>query len=200
MRALLPVLAFSVACNPDKITEKEAEAVYGANNTVVGELSRTLVDAVQDQVSPDGLTITYSDTSAAISGSLDGGANWTGVVDIDGSAIANTSNDEFSADLALGYGAVEAEGVILDGDTTLGAVANYDLAAGQVYFSFDTGGDFAVSGEAKGQAGFGYLLVVDVNISTGVFDFSSQGDIEGFDTSTMGVTDLAAWVLALYAD
>ena len=54
------------------------------------------------------------------------------------------------------------------------------------------------SGEVQGLADFSYTMLVDVNLSTGDFEFDASGEVAGFNVTGLAVADLASWVLSLY--
>lgn len=198
MRLGLLALFSLVACDTTKISQDEAELIYGAQNELVGSIGRTALDAVKDSDVPEGLTVELTDSSASISGTVQGDGDWTGSVAVDGTASADTDNDVYGVDLNLSASQANVEGVVLDGESHLLLDAEYDLDIGMVYFNFDTGGDVTASGEVQGLADFSYTMLVDVNLSTGEFEFDASGEVAGFNVTGLAVADLASWVLSLY--
>ena len=92
MRLGLLALFSIVACDTTKISQDEAELIYGAQNELVGSIGRTALDAVKDSDVPEGLTVELTDSSASISGTVQGDGDWTGSVAVDGTASADTEN------------------------------------------------------------------------------------------------------------
>lgn len=201
MRSVLPLsLLLLAACDPAKLTESEAETFYAAQNTVVGDLYRTVYDAVDGGQVPDGLSLETTANGGSVAGELDGGADWDGAISLDGSLELDNEAGVYGFVFDLTYVDVQVPSVdvTLNGTTALDMAATLDTAAYAFSYSFDTGGAMDVAGEANGHADFAYTLAVDVNASTGAFTFDSQGDVNGFDTSGMSLGNLAAWVANLY--
>ena len=201
MRTAIPgvsLLVFVVGCNGQKISSDEAEMVMQSQIMMVGELYRTVYDAVTGVNVPDGLTVDAS--AGTVTGTLDGGENFTGTVDVDGAASVDTNSGVAAFDLDLGYSGVTVDsvGVTMDGDSSAMMDATLDVDGGSFSYAFTTDGDFVVSGEAKGEAAFNLSISVGVDVNTGDFDFDLSGDVSGFDAGEFSVLNLAAWVAALY--
>lgn len=201
MRTMIPsvgLLVFVVGCGGQKINSSEAEAVLQSQVMMVGELYRTVYDAVTGVSVPDGLTVDAS--AGTVTGTLDGGDNFTGTVDVDGAASVDTDSGVAAFDLDLGYTGVTVDGVgvTMDGDSAAAMDATLDVDGGAFSYAFSTTGDFLVSGEAKGEATFNFSIAVGVDVESGDFSFDVSGDVSGFDASEFSVANIAAWVAALY--
>lgn len=198
---LMGVVVFGlVGCDADKINKSEAEAVYQSQTDMMGSVYRTFYDAAMGAQVPDGITVTTTSDGATISGALSDGDGWTGTTELDGSAEVDTASNDYAFDVAMSYDGVtvDSTGVVMDGDAEASTEAHLDTGAGALSYAFSTSGDLMVSGEAQGHSTFDFALSVDVNLSTGLFDLSSSGDVSGFDVSGFSLSSAASWVLALY--
>lgn len=193
------VAMMASACSGAKLNQKEAEAVFAAQNKVVGDVYGSVYDAVVNANVPDGITVSGDTSDGSVSGTLEGGQSWEGSVEIDGSVQSDVEAGTFALDSSTVYTEVVVEDLVLDGDTALIVDVAIDEAAGTIAFAFETAGSLDVTGDAEGHGDFNYALSVDVNVNTGAFSFSSDGDINGYATADMSLANLASWVLALYS-
>lgn len=202
MRSVLGcvVVISVVGCDADRINQNEAEAVYQSQTDMMGSVYRTFYDAATGAQVPGGITVTSTSDGATISGTLEDGDGWSGTADLDGSAQIDTSSNDYAFDMGLSYDGVEVDetGVVMDGDVDASTEAHLDTSAGAFSYAFSNSGDLMVSGKAQGHATFDFELSVDVNVSTGLFDISSSGDVSGFDVSGFSLASATSWVLALY--
>lgn len=192
------LLVVSAGCNGQKISSNEAELVLQSQVMMVGELYRTVYDAVTGAQVPEGLTV---DTSAGtVTGTLDGGANFSGAVGVDGAASVDTDSGVAAFDLDLDYTGVTVNdvGVTMDGISGAAMDATLDVDSGAFSYAFTTSGDLMVSGEAKGEATFDFAIAVGVDVNSGDFSFDVSGDVGGFDAAEFSIANIAIWVAALY--
>ena len=192
------LIGLLTGCNGQKISSSEAELVLQSQVMMVGQLYRTVYDAITGVSVPDGLVVDSS--AGTVSGTLSGGDAWTGEVGLDGAASVDSNAGIAAFDLALDYSGVTVSGVDVTMDGTSGATmdATLDVNAGAFSYSFETSGDLLVSGEAEGESTFDFAISVGVDTSTGDFDFDVSGDVSGFDASEFSVANLALWVANLY--
>lgn len=194
------VLFLVSGCDADRISSAEAERVFQSQAGMVGELYRTVLDAVQGVEVPGGLSVDVDETGGTVSGQLEGADGWSGSASLEGAAEIDTGANDYAFDLALSYAGVSVDGVgvVMDGEVGASSAAHLDTAGGVLDYSFETDGDLSVSGEAAGQASFDFSLTVGVDLSTGSFNLDVSGDVSGHDASELSLSNATTWVAALY--
>lgn len=193
---ILGLIGLGAGCNGQKINSSEAELVMQSQIMMVGELYRTVYDAITGVNVPDGLVV----DGATVSGTLSGGDAWTGEVALDGAASVDSDDGIAAFDLALDYTqvTVSSVGVTMDGASGAAMDATLDLDAGVFAYNFQTSGDLVVSGEARGESTFDFTVAVGVDTQSGAYSFDVSGDVSGFDAAEFSVANLAIWVANLY--
>lgn len=185
---LIALPATLIACgSADALNEEDSQQAFAAMNTVSTDV-QTQAYASMGSAAKD-LTVSGDASSYSYSGTLDGGAGWTGTVTVDGDA--SVTGDSYSFDFSLEYDKVDVGGTILDGvlDWTV------DASYGQTGYTYTYAmvGDLDVSGNYSGSMDFDYSLSVSIDSQTGNFTYEASGDINGYDVSGWTTTGAGAY-------
>ena len=155
-----------IACND--IAANEAELIYHALNTTVGEIADQAIQSDQDEV-------TIEETLSE---------NWEGQIEADGSKELSGNKVLYSLRMHLTEVYVPAQHVSMTGSISVNVDYFLDPTDRESYETALTiGGDVIVTLDASGEADIQYDVVEQYNAVTGSTNFTSEGYISGHDVS-----------------
>ena len=177
---LTVLLVVLTGCSASGLTEGEAQSTFEAVNTVTDDVVLLARDAVEQGASAE-LQVGDADGGFSIHGSAEEGADWSGLVTIDGAVEDEGDQVGYALDVALDQVEV-VNGPTLDGAIELlFTVDDFGTAAGSWSLEASLDGELDLSGAITGHASLHYDL--QLTIDGWSISFTATGTINGYDVS-----------------
>jgi hypothetical protein len=182
---LLLLVPIFTGCSSSSLTEGEAQSTFEAVNCVTDDVVLLARDAVEQGASAE-LAVGDTDGGFSIHGSASEGADWSGLVTIDGDV--SDDGDQVAYDLQVALDQVEVvDGPTLDGVVDLVfTVDDFGSARGAWSIEASLDGELDLTGGATGHASLHYDLGLEIDGWS--VTFSATGTINGFDVSAWQYT------------